>query len=163
MSYDRTVTEIPRQNVIIGTTNETVYLRDLSGNRRYWPVRLKKFDLEALARDLDQLWAEAATREAAGEGIRLNEDLWPLAAQEQAQRTAADGYVEQIQHHIGHVQHGKISVEDLCCILDVRGPARTQDHSIRLNKAMTELGWRRPNAARTVRIKGNLVSGFVIG
>jgi hypothetical protein len=126
-------------------------------------VRLKKFDLEALARDRDQLWAEAATREAAGESIRLNEDLWPLAAEEQAQRTAADSYLEQIQHHIGHVQHGKISVEDLCCILDVRGAQRTQDHNIRLNKAMTELGWRRPNKKRLVRIKGRLVSGFVIG
>jgi predicted P-loop ATPase len=48
MAYDRAVTEARRQCVIIGTTNNEQYLRDRSGNRRFWPVRIKRFDLEAL-------------------------------------------------------------------------------------------------------------------
>src|SRR4029077_6311279 len=38
LSYDRMVTEKPRHNIIVGTTNDAKWLRDLTGNRRYWPV-----------------------------------------------------------------------------------------------------------------------------
>ena len=61
------VSRVPRQSVIIGTTNETDgYLRDATGNRRFWSVRVQRFDLERLRADRDQLWAEAAAIEAQG-------------------------------------------------------------------------------------------------
>src|SRR5262249_40564267 len=87
MAYDRAGTAPRRQCVICGTTNSERYLRDRTGNRRFWPVRVGRFDLEALKRDLNQLWAEAAAREAApGASIRLPEALWAEAAKEQQAR-----------------------------------------------------------------------------
>ena len=67
LAYGHKNTRVPRQFVIIGTTNETDgYLRDATGNRRFWPVRVQRFDLERLRADRDQLWAEAAAIEAQG-------------------------------------------------------------------------------------------------
>jgi len=64
MSYGRMPTEKKREFITVGTTNDDKYLRDPTGNRRYWPIKTPAFDLEALKRDRDQLWAEAAAREA---------------------------------------------------------------------------------------------------
>jgi predicted P-loop ATPase len=57
--YGRLKRDIPRQSVFIGTINEGQYLKDPTGNRRYWPVRVGKCDPKALAKVRDQLFAEA--------------------------------------------------------------------------------------------------------
>ena len=65
LAYARLPTEVPRQFVVIGTTNEcTGYLKDTTGGRRFWPVRVMRFEIARLRADRDQLWAEAAHREA---------------------------------------------------------------------------------------------------
>lgn len=65
--YAREGEKVPRQFVIVGTTSATEYLHDTTGNRRFWPVRVERFDLDRLRVDRDQLWAEAAAVESRGD------------------------------------------------------------------------------------------------
>lgn len=62
--YERVSTDHPRQCVYVGTTNKDDFLRDPTGERRYWIVDLRKTgcgtaDLEAVAKWRDRLWASA--------------------------------------------------------------------------------------------------------
>jgi predicted P-loop ATPase len=99
-SYGINVESHPRQSVIVGSTNSTSgFLRDVTGNRRFWPVRVnhgKKKVWEMT--DIDQIWAEALEKYKAGEPLILIGDEEKMAYEEQRDAMEADdreGLVEQ--------------------------------------------------------------------
>lgn len=70
------------------------------------------FDIDALRRDRDQLWAEAAAREAGGASIRLSKDLWAAAGEEQDARRVEDPFFETLHSSLGEELEGKVRAED---------------------------------------------------
>lgn len=88
-AYARRVLEHPRQCVFCGTTNEALFLKGDTGNRRFWVIpvvaELRKYRdwSEAIRRDRDQLWAEAVHYYKQGEPLYLSEELEAQAKQRQ--------------------------------------------------------------------------------
>lgn len=142
MSYDRVPSEIPRQCVFIGTTNSERYLRDVSGNRRFWPVRISGFDLAKLREDRDQLWGEAAQLEYNGVSIRLDPTLYAAADAVQTERLIHDPFTDAIAERLGEM-NGKILNRDVWELLEKRTGQRTQEDNNRLGEAMRANGWHR--------------------
>src|SRR5262249_41081826 len=95
-AYARSRVDRPRRGIFVATTNEDTYLRDTTGNRRFWPVRVGKIDLAQVKEDRDQLWAEACELEASGEPLVIPEALWPDAAEQQQARTELDPWEDAI-------------------------------------------------------------------
>jgi putative DNA primase/helicase len=101
--YGRYTIEVPRQCVFAGTVNPDTYLRDETGNRRFWPLRCGTIDIDALARDRDQLWAESVARFRAGAIWWLDTpELMAAAAAEQEKRYQADAWDDLIEHWLTH-------------------------------------------------------------
>jgi hypothetical protein len=144
-AYGRMSKDAPRQSIIIGTTNSDSYLRDGTGNRRFWPVKVGRFALDALKRDVDQLWAEAAVREARGESIRLDPSLWPSAGEQQELRCVEDPFFGRFREVLGDLE-GKLKAEDAWAILNLPPGQRTQEHNARLGAAMIACGFERKKA-----------------
>ncbi len=87
-SFGRRVTPHPRQCIFIGTTNaENGYLRDVTGNRRYWNIRVngngKYKPWEMTQETVDQIWAEVVVLCEKGEDLFLPPELEQYAAEEQ--------------------------------------------------------------------------------
>lgn len=88
-SFGRRVTPHPRQCIFFGTTNsQNGYLRDITGNRRFWTVktpgtgRLKPWQLTK--EDVQQIWAEVLVLVERGEKLYLDSDLEVLSQAEQS-------------------------------------------------------------------------------
>lgn len=92
VAYGKHTSVFPRQCIFIGTTNEDEFLKDQTGNRRFWPVTVSvepaKVEMRELTtHEIDQIWAEAKTFYEEKEQLWLDADIAKAAIKEQARHT----------------------------------------------------------------------------
>jgi hypothetical protein len=164
LAYGRSTTEVARQFILVGTNNPDVgvgYLKDTTGNRRFLPVPVTGFDQDALARDRDQLWAEAAHAEMTYGELALPQALWAEAAKVQENRREKDPMEARLADALTGVK-GFIPTEAIYSMLGLgtgdgnRGVEKRRAHHDRLiAMVMKQHGWRRdrqcPPSSRNAR------------
>ena len=133
----------PRQCLFIGTTNRAAYLRDETGGRRFWPVKTGTIKIDDLAKDRDQLLAEAVHL------YRSGASWWPDRAferehivPEQAARYEADAWEEKAATYLAgesRVTVSRVAKEALEIELSRLGTAEQR----RIAAAMERRGWYR--------------------
>lgn len=93
LAYGRSTADFPRQSIFIATKNpraDGTYLKDDTGNRRWWPVRceprgaLGQIDFKGLTKARDQLFAEAVVLCKTGAGEKLYMETAELKEQARA-------------------------------------------------------------------------------
>ena len=102
-AYGKRTEKYPRRCVFFGTSNAGEFLKDTTGNRRFWPVDVglhpaKKSVWEDLPRERDQIWAEARMYWILGEPLFLSKELEDLAREQQEghmELTGKEGIVKE--------------------------------------------------------------------
>lgn len=103
--YGRRTEEYPRQCVFAGSTNNLMFLKDRTGNRRFWPItgdkdRKTKNAWDLTQDDIDQLWAEAYYCWSNGESLVLEGDLEEEALRIQLSHTEGGELVGLIEEYL---------------------------------------------------------------
>ena len=140
-AYGRREIEWPRQCAFVGTTNRSVYLKDETGGRRYWPVPCTSIDLAALKRDRDQIWAEAVHLYRQGHQWHItNSDLIQQAEAEQKARYDVDVWHDKIEAYVADKE--EVTVCDIMeKALFVDTPKQDRKGQNRVMKTLRHLGW----------------------
>ncbi len=170
-AYGRHRIDRPRRCIFIGSTNDDEYLKDTTGNRRFWPFTPGDIDVEALRRDRDQLWAEAVSIEASGEELFIPEELWPEVQERQQSRmsshpwedrllnlTAIPGAtVLRVTNESGEEEWRVGSDYILTTLLSIPVDRLNEGHAKTLKGVMRKLGWTGPTK---LRLGGTAVRGY---
>lgn len=157
-SYGRMVQCFPRQCVFVGSTNQESYLRDATGNRRYWPVMCSRVEKELLMQDRDQLWAEAFHMYMSGIPWWAEEKDKHLFEASQEERFESDVWEDLIYEWL---RNGTSA--DTVTASDIMASALSMDaahmrppEQKRVGQIMAHLGWRktRPRDKDGKRVTG---------
>lgn len=179
--YERREEEHPRHCVFFGTTNDKEFLRDSTGNRRYWPVECgvsspKKNVFSDLDSEKEQIWAEAKKLFENGEKLYLNAELEAEARRRQKERMEEDPWESVIVEYLEQEIHedwyekgldasGKLIKRDRVSVSEILKncleiPIKQQDRQSR-SRVLSILfkldGW---EYKRNIRFGNRVTSGF---
>lgn len=156
MAYGRRSQDYDRQSIFIGTTNKDAYFQDETGNRRFWPVHVEKADLEWLAKNRDQLFAEAVELYRLGESLYLDEFEEIVAREVQASKFITDELEPVIARYLDDNELSKFTTTDIFQGVNGSVDVPNYQEAARIGKILTRLGCTR----KTIRKEGVAVKGW---
>jgi predicted P-loop ATPase len=139
-AYGRHVVEQPRRCVFVATTNEQTYLRDQTGNRRFWPLQCDELKRDELAQDRDQLFAEAVQAFWSGEAWYLKDnELIAAAAAAQELRIEHDPWTADITNFIQNRE--SVTTGEIMDMLGITRDRSSGPQAKRIAGLMRRLGY----------------------
>ena len=141
--YGRNVIDYPRRCVFFGTTNKDAFLKDDTGNRRFWPVVVTQVDREALLQDRDQLWAEAVYLFKKGERWHLTDAEAELAAVQQEAFVIVDERVDLLRDKLKNYR--EVTTLQICALLEMKEEKKEQ---MEVASMLRYLGWKKERTNR---------------
>jgi hypothetical protein len=143
LKYREEASEPPRRCIFLGTSNDPRPLRDVSGNRRFLPVRLSGHaNIEWLRENVEQIIGEAAVREADGETFGVPRELWAVATEHQDAARQLAPLEEHVVDLLGQFAERPCLVAS-ADILEALRFRKVNDNKI--GAAMERLGFTQPN------------------
>jgi predicted P-loop ATPase len=147
--YGRKPVNVLRQGVFAGSVNHATYLKDDTGNRRYWPVSIGNIGLDDLRKDRDQLWAEALQLYKAGQEWWVRASERSIYEGEQEARYIGDAYETKILNWLDTIDEGGVKPNNVP-LAKIMGSALGLDaakwtlpEQQRAGRIMARLGWLR--------------------
>lgn len=145
--YGRAIVEMPRRCIFGGTTNRADYLKDDTGNRRFWPVGVGLVDLAALEADREQLLAEAVASWLGGAPLYLPREVRADHAEAVEERRQEDPWETEIARWlVGRTW--ATSAEVLGSALQIPTDRWSRSDQMRAGQVLARLGWKK----RRVRV-----------
>lgn len=150
--YGRKPVTIQRTCVFAGSVNHSTYFTDETGNRRYWPVKVADggvMQLDHLARDRDQLWAEALQRFKQGFEFWVRASEQSLYETEQEARAFGDAYEPRIKRWLNEPGAGEEPINVVRLDQVMLGALRMEPAKMtpaeqrRVGRIMANLDWKR--------------------
>ncbi len=151
-AYGREEVSEPRRCVFAGTTNKEDWQRDETGGRRFWPVRVGEIDINAIARDRDQIWAEAVELYRQGERWWLEGEAEKIARKEVSNRRPVDPWSEDICKAV----HGytEVTAKQVLSKMGVKRADMTPLLAKRVAQELVAQGWKRAGRITSGEGKG---------
>lgn len=139
--FGRLVAEFPRSCVFAGTVNPSGsgYLKDSTGNRRFWPVKCAAIDISGLKRDAAQLWAEATHLYRDGVKWWLSEEEEALARHIQEQRYEEDPWSDLIQKNV--TGRTRVKIHEIMHDMEMKPKDMNAFAQHRIAKHLQKNGW----------------------
>jgi putative DNA primase/helicase len=161
-AYGRVAQDHPRQTVFWASTNQDVYLRDYTGNRRFWPLYCTVVNAQWVKNNRDQLWAEAVHLYNQGyrwwvsRDTKENELEWAVVTEVQDSRLQRDPWEDKLAPWLdSKVKPYLTTTEILEDCIGLDSGHIQQAHMNRLGPIMRSLGWR--NVRERVPGKGGKI------
>ena len=140
-SYGRTVGKFPRTCIFVGTTNEKEYLVDMTGNRRFNPIKVGQTDVNYIKENRDQLFAEAAHR------VKNQESWWVYddqeATEQREERRLVDEWENEIEEIMSRIENTFIQTKDIYFQLGGNIDKLDKPTTARITKILRLLGYER--------------------
>jgi putative DNA primase/helicase len=147
--YGRAPVTVPRSVVFSGTVNHSGYLKDHSGNRRFWIVTCgESLNVEGIRANRDQLWAEARFLFEQGEPWHLSAGEDALMREQHADRMEVEPWEEAIASWVAKQSETPISIESVLeDALGIKASSRNPNVTRRVNHILERLGFERQRKA----------------